>query len=181
MFPSSSKIKSLIEYLILLAVGKENSVRRPDLIKILREEFAGEWMPKAGTIHPILERLEVGGVVQQADEGKKGAKHPYIITQKGKKTLINDFQYFEKVTEFNDHILKYGATQFEPTQIIEYIEHRTEEYHQILKDLDIKNTDNVVKERLQVLSDLFLSGVEMIQEKIKRIEEGETFVQIDIR
>lgn len=179
MFPSNSNIKSVIEYLILLAIKKEERVLRPDLLKILRVEFRDAWIPKAGTVHPILERLENRGLIHKVEVGEETPKR-YEITENGKQVLNDTFEYFEKITAFNDKILIYGAEQFDHLTLLDLLIKRLENIQLLINNREFTGANDPVKERLSRIKGLIVAQLEVVEEKIKQSDEQEGFVEVKI-
>jgi DNA-binding PadR family transcriptional regulator len=81
LFPEKeSKISSLVEYIILLALKKEGKQRGVDIINKISEQFQN-WTPQSGTIYPVLNRLVKKGFVSQPE------KKIYQITETGEAIL----------------------------------------------------------------------------------------------
>jgi DNA-binding PadR family transcriptional regulator len=55
-----------------------------ELITALSDRFGGTYRPSPGTVYPRLARLEEEGLVQRADEGRKGM---YALTDAGRAEL----------------------------------------------------------------------------------------------
>ncbi|MBD3226959.1 MAG: hypothetical protein GF329_02130 [Candidatus Lokiarchaeota archaeon] len=91
------------EYLILSTLNREGDKSASDIIELLERQFKGFWKPKAGTIYPILTKLESKNFIQsQGSYPKK-----YYITEEGKKQINflasifnNEIKFFEKFAQF---------------------------------------------------------------------------------
>ncbi|MHA1695781.1 MAG: PadR family transcriptional regulator [Candidatus Helarchaeota archaeon] len=87
------------EYLILSILNNYGNKSGPDIIKILSSQFMNIWTPKAGTIYPILNKLEYRQFI------KSRGNYPkiYSITEKGKEQInflasifTNEIDFFKK-------------------------------------------------------------------------------------
>jgi DNA-binding PadR family transcriptional regulator len=74
-----------------------------EIIDYLEDQFKGLWVPKAGTIYPILNKLENRELIESID------KYPkiYYLTINGKKQINflasifnNEIQFFQKFAKF---------------------------------------------------------------------------------
>ena len=102
LFPEKeSKISSLVEYLILLALKKEGKQRGVDIINKISAQFQN-WTPQSGTIYPVLNRLVKKGFVSQPE------KKIYQITETGEAILKEYLQTFIDTIIFVDTIFNYG-------------------------------------------------------------------------
>ena len=95
---------SPIEFMILssLANGEKYGYQ---IIKELHEKFSNVWIPKSGTIYPILVRLARRGLILTADT-KEGRK-VYKITEKGISALKLAADIFSKETLFAQKMTRY--------------------------------------------------------------------------
>jgi len=181
MFPAQASIRSVIEYLILLAIKKEERILSKDLIKILEIEFRDAWIHKAGTVHPILKRLEEKGLLRTIEEEKIGTKAPYEITKDGLEALEDTFEYFEKTTDFHDLILSYGAEQFEGLDVLDLVIKKMERNYLLIKNRKFETHDEMILERLLKLRGMIEAHLNIVNEKIRQSEEEDGFVEVKIR
>lgn len=74
-----------------------------EIIDCLEDQFKGLWVPKPGTIYPILNKLENRELIESVD------KYPkiYYLTTNGKKQINflasifnNEIQFFQKFAKF---------------------------------------------------------------------------------
>jgi len=75
--------RAFLKYIVLKII-KENPTHGYDIIKTVELRSNGRWTPSAGSIYPILEKLESKGFIQS--EGIERRK-VYTITPKGVKGL----------------------------------------------------------------------------------------------
>ena len=181
MFPNKASIRSVIEYLTLLAIKKEKQVFPKDLMKILEIEFRDAWMPKAGTLHPLLKRLEEKELLRAVEERRVGSKVPYELTKKGQLALDETFEYFKRTTDFHDLILVYGAEQFENMRILDLIIEKMERTLLLIKNRQIEGFDPAVMERLLKLRGVIQAQLDAVEEKIKQCEEEDGFIEVKIK
>ena len=101
---STGRKLSPIEFMILssLANGEKHGYQ---IIKELHEKFSNIWVPKSGTIYPILVRLTQRGLISAVDtrEGRK----IYKITEKGITALKMAAEIFSRETIFAHRMTHY--------------------------------------------------------------------------
>lgn len=70
-----------------------------EIIQAHRKMTKGKWAPKAGTIYPILRRLEKRGFVKSEWTSKAGGlrRRYYKITPEGKKAAATAFSEWKKM------------------------------------------------------------------------------------
>jgi len=71
-----------------------------EIMQSLRLKTKGGWAPKAGTIYPILRRLEKKGFVKSewaAPKASGPSRRYYKITLEGKKSAENAFSEWRKL------------------------------------------------------------------------------------
>lgn len=102
--------RSFLKYIVLNII-KDKPTHGYDIIKTVELRSKGSWTPSAGSIYPILERLESKGFIQS--EGIE-RKKVYTITPKGmagldrmkqeKLELLNEMsRIINSVTEGDDN------------------------------------------------------------------------------
>lgn len=71
-----------------------------EIIQAFQKMTRGKWAPKAGTIYPILRRLEKRGFVTSEWTSKAGGlrRRYYKITSEGKKAVEAAFSEWRKLT-----------------------------------------------------------------------------------
>lgn len=91
-----------IEFQVLSLLQEKNGVTGYDIIKTLKERFGGLWTPSAGSIFPVLARLEERGLItkEKTSTGDRSALAHYI-TEKGQNALKH------QITKDTDQELKF--------------------------------------------------------------------------
>ena len=82
--------KGILDLLVLKLLNRQPKYGY-QLISELRDQSDGIFVPKEGTLYPILYRLEDDGLVQScwsSPEGKQMARKYYQITESGKQALF---------------------------------------------------------------------------------------------
>jgi DNA-binding PadR family transcriptional regulator len=77
-----------------------------EMLKKLKEEFKGTWVPKTGTVYPALKSLEKKKYVKTQ---KREKTDYYFITIEGKKLFELMLQYLEESIDFS---IKYISVVF---------------------------------------------------------------------
>ena len=79
-----------LDILVLSMIKNTEEISGYDIIQELNDKFKGMWTASAGTIYPLLTRLEEKNLItsQEISEGKR-QKKVYKITEKGISILIN--------------------------------------------------------------------------------------------
>jgi DNA-binding PadR family transcriptional regulator len=71
-----------------------------EIMQLLQSKTHGRWMPKAGTIYPILRRLEKRGLMEStwtAREAGGPSRRYYKITKEGEKAATAAFSEWRKL------------------------------------------------------------------------------------
>ena len=79
-----------LDILVLSMIKNTEEISGYDIIQELNDKFKGMWTASAGTIYPLLTRLEEKDFInsQEVSEGKR-QKKIYKITERGISVLIN--------------------------------------------------------------------------------------------
>ena len=170
---------SPIEFMILssLANGDKYGYQ---IMRELHEKFANIWVPKSGTIYPILVRLAQRGFLTAVDS--KGGKKIYKITEKGVEALKLASDIFSKESLFARRMTRYvernlrrfwGARYFAPR-----ILQRFSDLHE-----DIEQQIEMARESMPATDFLdFLRRLEnQLQETTSKIEEYKKSVETEIQ
>jgi len=79
-----------------------------EMIQMFQSKTKGRWMPKAGTIYPILRRLEKRGLVESTWTTRKTggpSRRYYKITKEGEKAATAAFVEWRKLmVEFKEFL-----------------------------------------------------------------------------
>jgi DNA-binding PadR family transcriptional regulator len=71
-----------------------------EIIQLIQSKTKGMWTPKAGTIYPILRRLETRGFVESTWTAKAAggpSRRYYKITKEGEKAVKTVFREWKKL------------------------------------------------------------------------------------
>ncbi len=91
-----------IEFQVLSLLQERNGITGYDIIKTLKERFQGLWAPSAGSIFPVLSRLEERGLItkEKTATGDRSAL-AHNITEQGQEALKH------QITKDTDQELKF--------------------------------------------------------------------------
>lgn len=87
-----------LEFLILVSLQNEDPRTAKEIIDELSETFEGIWIPKTGTIYPILSRLYQNKLIEHA--GDDAYRKKYSLTKKGLEFLRKSMENFQKEVYF---------------------------------------------------------------------------------
>ncbi|MCD6485441.1 MAG: PadR family transcriptional regulator [Candidatus Odinarchaeota archaeon] len=170
---------SPIEFMILssLANGEKYGYQ---IIKELYEKFSNVWIPKSGTIYPILVRLAQKGLIHATDT-KEGRKI-YKITEKGISALKLAADIFSKETLFAQRMTRYvernlrrlwGPRYYSP-RILQRTSNLQEELEQ---QIELAHESMTSTDFLAFLKQL----EKQMQRTISKIEEYKKLVENEIQ
>ncbi|MFX0133154.1 MAG: PadR family transcriptional regulator [Candidatus Hodarchaeota archaeon] len=180
IFPSGFNLKSPIELLILLTIGREEGIHGFDLIKKL--DHFENWEPKAGTVYPILERLTTRGFLEKVETSKEAIrkKAGYRLTSEGKeelKKVLEIFEIsmnnFEKFMEIGSYLIK------DDSKFIDFFNNRIKKFLDLIKKKKFEPSPEVLS-HLQELTDFLVHFQQKFDEKISDLKKEGKFVKIKI-
>lgn len=99
--------KGVLEMLVLKLL-EEDAKYGYQLISEMKEKSNSTFLLKEGTLYPILYRLEDEELVESKwsePEGKQQPRKYYMITEKGKKQLVEIIAIWEQISVGVNHIV----------------------------------------------------------------------------
>jgi DNA-binding PadR family transcriptional regulator len=182
LFPEKeSKISSLVEYLILLALKKEGKQRGVDIINKISAQFQN-WTPQSGTIYPVLNRLVKKGFVSQPE------KKIYQITETGEAILKEYLRTFIDTIIFIDTIFNYGRFFMDNGTILQseaaLLQNHMPYVKTLIEDLPMARQRTNSSETYLLLTkmrDLLHDTLQSIDMQIDAIKEEDKVVRVKIK
>ncbi len=185
LFPDKeSKISSLVELLILLALKQEGKLRGVDIINKLSHQFQN-WTPQSGTIYPVLGRLnEKKGLISL--EGKY-----YQITPEGEEILSTGLKSFIETIIFIDNIFNYGRSLMDESDILKSEEYWFQNHLPHIVNLieglpmvrpqlsEEKSSEIYIS--LTRLQEILQNTLQSIDKQIRAIKDEEKIVRVKIK
>ena len=181
MYPSNYDLKSPIELLIMLTIQNEKEIHGFELIKKL-DRFKN-WTPQAGTIYPILERLNGRGFLEKIEttEGSARKKALYRLNKKGLEVLNGTLEIIEDRMDFYETIFDIAENILvDDSKIIDFIQKRFKTYFELIGKRSFENSpENILK--LSQFYDFFNENLKILENKLGKLKEEGNFVKIDIK
>ncbi len=90
-------VKGLLEAFIL-SECKQQPKSGKEIMQIAERLTDGSWRPSAGSVYPLLQRMEEGGLLKAKLEGKEKGRRKitYELTTKGKTELAHQKKHIEE-------------------------------------------------------------------------------------
>ena len=188
-----------LDILVLSIIKNESSekgISGYKLIKEINNQFEGMWKVSAGTIYPLLQRLNSKGFVEikEVIEKNRTIKY-YLITEVGQEKVKN---VLDNNLESNFlKVLDYVRTVISSIPRLNFKEKFEEmcscfPYHHgqgscSFRGVDIKDDDlnlneiNFRIERLENMKKIHISNLERIEERIKNLKENKANIEKNIK
>jgi len=159
---------------LLLLIQLDNSPKYGyEMLKTIREELNGVWVPKTGTIYPAIKSLEKNKLIMKYD--KDGVDF-YTITDEGKNWLVNipahQKQNMMFAVKYLTSIIKLSSPSLKKSALTSIIGSDDDlfEFMNILIKLIEEETDEKLKLTiLKKLSNSYENGLNKINKMIENI------------
>jgi DNA-binding PadR family transcriptional regulator len=173
--PNSFKPK-LSPIQLLLLVQLENSPKYGyEMLKTIREELDGVWIPKTGTIYPAIKSLEKNKLIIKYE--KEGVDF-YNITENGRNWLINipnhQKQNMDFAIKYMKSIIKLSSPKLKEITIKSMIENDDILINFMQVIITVLNEDidkNLKLSILKKISKNYEISLKIIKENMNKIEE----------
>jgi DNA-binding PadR family transcriptional regulator len=174
-----------LDILVLSMIKNTEEISGYDIIQELNDKFKGMWTASAGTIYPLLTRLEEKNFItsQEVSEGKR-QKKIYKITERGISVLINVLEdnLEPSISTLGDYIKTIFKASMPSEETIEKMM-CCFPFPEFPFDQEVDETDYSLKniERLERIITHLKRGKQRIETRVeglnKKIEEYTTLLQ----
>ena len=160
---------------LLLLVQLENSPKYGyEMLKSIRDELNGVWIPKTGTIYPALKSLEKHNLIEKHD--KEGVDF-YHITDDGRERLLNipihQNQNFRFAVKYLTSIVKWASPNLKNITLASMTNFDNEEvnFMEVIINLLSEDVDKDIKSKiLRKMSSNFENQLNKVNKMILDLE-----------
>ena len=185
LFPDKeSKISSLVELLILLALKQEGKLRGVDIINKLAQQFQN-WTPQSGTIYPVLGRLNEKKGFISLDE-----KY-YQITPEGEEILSQGLKSYIETIIFIDNVYNYGRSLMSESDVLkseeEWFQNHMPHITNLIEGLPMvrpqlsEEKSSEIYISLTRLQEILQNTLQSINKQIRAIKDEQKIVRVKIK
>jgi DNA-binding PadR family transcriptional regulator len=163
---------------LMLVILRKGPMYGYEVLKVLRDEFHGFWVPQTGAIYPALKRLEEQKLI--LSETKEGKEY-YSLTPEGKEWMLESLKSISQEAQFMGRYFSFlGMAAAETVENSVATQEQIDVVMQLPLHLaSLLRDDLTPKERLEMLRQakkmmsLHLNGIERAIEKYERMDDSD--------
>jgi DNA-binding PadR family transcriptional regulator len=163
----------------MLVILRKGPMYGYEVLKVLRDEFQGFWVPQTGAIYPALKRLEEQKLILS---DVKDGKEYYSLTQEGKEWMLENLKSISQEAQFMGRYFSFlGRAASETVGLIPATQEQLDASVQLPLHLaSLLRDDLTVKERLEMLKgaqrmmNTHLRGIEKAIAKYEQMDDSDT-------
>jgi DNA-binding PadR family transcriptional regulator len=163
---------------LMLVILRKGPMYGYEVLKVLRDEFHGFWVPQTGAIYPALKRLEEQKLI--LSETKEGKEY-YSLTPEGKEWMLESLKSISQEAQFMGRYFSFlGMAAAETVENSAATQEQIDVVMQLPLHLaSLLRDDLTPKERLEMLRQakkmmsLHLKGIERAIEKYERMDDSD--------
>ncbi|HEY3421428.1 MAG TPA: PadR family transcriptional regulator [Methanomassiliicoccales archaeon] len=164
---------------LMLVILRKGPMYGYEVLKVLRDEFQGFWVPQTGAIYPALKRLEEQKLILS---DVKDGKEYYSLTQEGKEWMLENLKSISQEAQFMGRYFSFlGRAASETVGLIPATQEQLDASVQLPLHLaSLLRDDLTVKERLEMLKgaqrmmNTHLRGIEKAIAKYEQMDDSDT-------
>jgi DNA-binding PadR family transcriptional regulator len=143
--------RGLLLYWILYRISK-SPIYGYQILTELEQKTRGAWRPGAGSIYPLLKKLERDGYIEsERTEGRKTDQKRYTITLKGMERLKQAKETFRMMRSKISHMRWVIFDLLDPSEIPEYVVEGSKESFEGVRELVETNIGKITEKEIQLM------------------------------
>jgi DNA-binding PadR family transcriptional regulator len=163
---------------LMLVILRKGPMYGYEVLKVLREEFQGFWVPQTGAIYPALKRLEEQGLILS---DLRDGKDYYSLTPEGREWMLENLKSISQEAQFMGRYFSFlGMAAAEAVDNRLTTQENIDAVMQLPLHLaSLLRDDLTPKERLEMLRQArqmmnqHLRGIERAIEKYEKMDDAD--------
>jgi len=163
---------------LMMVILRKGPMYGYEVLKVLREEFQGFWVPQTGAIYPALKRLEEQRLIIS---DTKDGKEYYSLTPEGKEWMLESLKSISQEAQFMGRYFSFlGMAAAETMESSVATQEQIDVVMQLPLHLaSLLRDDLTPKERLEMLREarkmmnLHLKGIERAIQKYEGMQDSD--------
>ena len=161
--------RGLLLYWILYRISK-SPIYGYQILTELEQKTQGAWRPGAGSIYPLLKKLERDGYIEsERTQGRKTDQKRYTITLKGMERLKQAKERFRMMKSKIGHMRWVIFDLLDPSEIPEYVVEGSKESFEGVRDLVETNIGKIPEKEIQLMLREYQLALERQQDWVNNL------------
>jgi DNA-binding PadR family transcriptional regulator len=152
--------KGLLRHYILHRIA-QGPVHGYEVIQDIDSKTEGAWRPGAGSLYPLLKKLESEGLIE-ADEGSKeeATRRVYHITSKGQQSLLESKETLTNFQHRWSFMRKIFIELIDPDKVANFFVESSNRQFELAREILDSKSENMPKGDVEYMLKEYLLGLE---------------------